>query len=175
MGNLPSGYSWYTPLLGNVQDPSANLTNVLEVDIDVGSTPNTAGWLLQKANGSLTPILQLSTGGHYIALGPPAWYSDYTTISLTDDQLQSFLSGQLYVQADFGSDIYQGQLLPFAVPEPTPFIMSLLALGYSLSQESDRFKKPERLKDSFLVGFAALMLNFVLRFKRTVGAEIHVN
>jgi len=115
--NLPSGTVSFYSL--TFSPDTGYSTNLLIVDINVGSAPNTDGWIVQQENdGSLTPVIQLSVGPYYTGLGSlPAGYADSISVELSDIQLQSFFSGQLYAETDFGSDSYLGQLLP--VPEPT--------------------------------------------------------
>ncbi|MGH7977294.1 MAG: PEP-CTERM sorting domain-containing protein [Limisphaerales bacterium] len=136
LDNLPSGTVFYSPLM--FSPDTGYSINVLEVDIDVGSVPNTDGWILQMGNdGSLTPIIELSIGPYYAGLGePPAWYSDYTSAQLTDNQVQNFLAGQLYAQVDLGSDSYLGQLLP--VPEPSTIALIFCGIGFLVSYKIPR-------------------------------------
>jgi hypothetical protein len=127
LSNLPSGTVGFYPLI--FSPDTGYSTNVLIVDINVGSAPNTDGWIVQQENdGSLIPIIQLTVGPHYTGLGsPPAWYADYISADLADSQIQSFFASQLYVQTDFGNDSYLGQLLP--VPEPSVATMIFTGCG----------------------------------------------
>jgi hypothetical protein len=149
--NLPSGTVFYSPL---VFSPDTGFsTNVLEVEVDVGSISNTDGWILQMKNdGSLTPIIELSiepdyggTIGTYPGI-PPSSYTDFVSVQLTDAQVQNFLAGQLYAQIDFGSDSYLGQLFP--VPEPTS--PGLIFCGIIFFALSNRIKPCNRFEKHFL-------------------------
>jgi PEP-CTERM motif len=127
-------------------DTSSPAANVLVISINLGANQATDGWILQMNDGSLSPVMELTNEIYNVSLlpspgstagspagiegtfpgdNPPA--SNYYSQSwqLTDHQVQNLLAGNWYVEVNYGSDEYLGNLTP--VPEPET--LALVGLG----------------------------------------------
>ena len=116
LDNLPTNSVCFYSLVNSTYPFSVSSTNVFNIGIEVGATPNTGGWILQMGdNGFLTPVIELNIKLAFSILSP--FYFDTVSMQLNDAQVQGLSAGKWYAEVDFGSDGYLGQLSP--VPEPS--------------------------------------------------------
>lgn len=90
-----------------------SFTNLLEVFIGLPATPVSAWVLEQQADGSFTPVVELTDPYHN-------GYFDQNVL-LTTNQIYSMIAGNLYAEVDFDDGSYLGNFAPqYAfVPGPT--------------------------------------------------------
>jgi len=141
LDRIPTGnFSFYPFITTTTPGGGSSFTasNVLWVTVNMGSSLNADGWLLEMGeDSSLTPLFQLSN------VPPPfsggTYFNNQGSVELTDAQRQSYFSGKFYVQISFALDSYDpqsfdgsylGQLVP--VPEASSLALTSGAIGLFL-------------------------------------------